>query len=49
VKAIRQLSDVIVMDRPGDATESEGEDFNMDVEASDSHGEESAEAVDPKL
>jgi hypothetical protein len=35
VKAIRQLSDVI-----RDATESEGEDFNMDVEASDSDSED---------
>ena len=36
VKAIRRLSDVQVVATDGDATESEGEDFNMDVEASDS-------------
>lgn len=40
VKTIRRLSDVIETDRPGDATESEGEDFNMDVEASDSDSED---------
>jgi hypothetical protein len=34
VKAIRRLSDVVKTDE--NATESEGEDFNMDVEASDS-------------
>lgn len=38
VKAIRRLSDVIVTYR--DATESEGEEFNMDVEASDSDSED---------
>lgn len=33
VKAVRRLSDVIIADQETSDSESEGEDFNMDVEA----------------